>query len=405
MNKKSLEEQKNEKVTQMDKLLNDVKAEERAFTEDEQKLFDELKSQIEAINNTIKAFDESRELVSDDEKEEKKEEEEKMSEEKRALEIETRDIEDFAKLIRTNILNERAGETASGTSFSQGNNGVIVPTTIANKIIMTAHNMSPILEKATKYNTKGKLEIPVYGKGTDGADVTVDYASDFTELVEKAGKFTSVTLEDYLIGALAKIGNSLVNNTDIDLVNVVINIIAEYVKLFLEGQALNGSTDKIQGCKDIPASQTVETAVAKVISYDDLVKVKNKVIQSFRKGSIWVMNQDTQTVIETMKDANERPLFLPDPTGEFDGMVLGYPVYVSDNMDGIVEEKCPIIFGNFSGLALKTTKELEIQVLKEKYATQHATGIVAWLECDIKIEHLQKLSKLKIKKATAQQGQ
>ena len=32
MNKKSLEEQKNEKVTQMDKLLNDVKAEERAFT-------------------------------------------------------------------------------------------------------------------------------------------------------------------------------------------------------------------------------------------------------------------------------------------------------------------------------------------------------------------------------------
>ena len=53
MNKKSLEEQKNEKVTQMDKLLNDVKAEERAFTEDEQKLFDELKTQIEDIREQI----------------------------------------------------------------------------------------------------------------------------------------------------------------------------------------------------------------------------------------------------------------------------------------------------------------------------------------------------------------
>lgn len=396
MNIKKLNEDKNTKVTEMETLLNEVKAEERAFTEDEQKKFDELKSQIEAINKTLEAFEASRELVDDAEKEEEKQkEEEKMSEEERALELEQRDIENFAKYIRNEVLTENR---AGGSSFSQGNNGVIVPTTIANKIITTAFNMSPILEKATKYNTKGKLEIPVYGKdGND--DITVAYGQDFTELVEKAGKFTSVTLEDYLIGALAKIGNSLVNNTDIDLVNVVINIIAEYVKLFLEGEALNGTENKIAGCSEIPATQTVTTAVAGVISYDDLVKTKNKVIQSFRKGSIWVMNQDTQTVLETMKDGNERPMFLPDPTGEFDGMVLGYPVYVSDNMEGIAGGKSPIIFGNFSGLALKTTKELEIQVLREKYATQHATGVVAWLECDIKIEHLQKLSKLTIKSA------
>lgn len=395
MNKKSLEEQKNEKVTQMDKLLNDVKAEERAFTEDEQKLFDELKAQIEAINNTMKAFEDSRELVDDEKKEEdKKEEEENMDEEKRALEIEQRDIENFAKFIRDEVLNEERAET--GSQFTKGSNGTIVPTTIANKIIMTAYNMSPILDKATKYNTKGNLEIPVYG-ANNGTDITVSYNEDFQELVEKAGKFSSVTLTDYLIGALAKIGNSLVNNTDIDLVNVVINIIAEYVKLFLEGEVLNGTTGKITGCSDIPASQTVESEVAGVISYDDLVKVKNKVIQSFRKGSIWVMNQDTQTVIETMKDGNDRPIFVPDPTGEFDGMVLGYPVYVSDNKEGIAEGKSPITFGNFSGIALKTSKSLEIQVLREKYATQHATGVVAWLECDAKIEHLQKLSKLTIK--------
>ena len=100
-----------------------------------------------------------------------------------------------------------------------------------------------------------------------------------------------------------------------------------------------------------------------------------------------------------MKDANERPLFVPDQTGEFDGLVLGYPVYVSDAMVEIGAGTEPIVFGNFSGLALKSTKELEIQVLREKYATQHATGVVAWLQADIKIEHYQKLSKLKIKTA------
>lgn len=391
-NKKSLEEQKNEKLTQMDNLLNSVKAEERAFTEDEQKLFDELKTEIEAINKTMEAIEASRELVDEEKKEEKKEEE-NMEEEKRALEVEQRDVENFAKFIRDEVLNEeRTGES----QFSKGSNGVIIPTTIANKIIMTAHNMSPILEKATKYNTKGNLEIPVYG-ANDGEDITVSYGEDFTDLVEKAGKFSSITLKDYLIGALAKIGNSLINNTDVDLVNVVINIIAEYIKIFLEGEVLNGTSNKITGCSDIPAEQTVETEVAGVISYDDLVKTKNKVIQTFRKGSIWVMNQDTQNVLETMKDANDRPLFVPDPTGEFDGMVLGYPVYVSDKHEGIAEGKSPITFGNFSGIALKTSKDLEIQVLREKYATQHATGVVAWLECDAKVEHVQKLSKLTIK--------
>ena len=83
MNIKKLTEDKNSKTTEMQTLLDNVKAEERAFTEDEQKLFDKLKGEIEAINNTIKAFEDSRELVDEDEKEAKKEEEDKMTEEER----------------------------------------------------------------------------------------------------------------------------------------------------------------------------------------------------------------------------------------------------------------------------------------------------------------------------------
>lgn len=67
------------------------------------------------------------------------------------------------------------------------------------------------------------------------------------------------------------------------MVNVVINIIAEYVKLFLEGEVLNGTTGKITGCSGIPASQTVESEVAGVISYDDLVKVKIKLFNHSEK--------------------------------------------------------------------------------------------------------------------------
>lgn len=385
---KKLAEQKADKQKEMADLVETVKKEERAMTEEENKLFDELEKEITAINDTMEKINKSRNLVEDKDPENAPaSKEEDLENQQRALE--ERDLEAFGRYIRNEVLEERAGET----QFTKGANGVIIPTTIANKIIMTAVNVSPILEKCTTYNTKGKLSIPVYGADSSGNDITVDYAEDFTALTEKAGKFTSVDLESYLIGALAKIGNSLVNNTDIDLANIVINIIAEYVRIFLEGQILKGSDSKIQGCKGITKKVEVATPA---ITYDDLVKLKNSVIQAYRKGSIFVMNQDTETAIELIKDGNDNPIFTPDPTGEFNGKILGYPVYVSDNMDGIEAGKRPIIFGNFSGVALKKSKDLEIQVLRELYATQHATGIVAWLECDAKIEHLQKLAALDV---------
>ena len=49
-----------------------------------------------------------------------------------------------------------------------------------------------------------------------------------------------------------------------------------------------------------------------------------------------------------------------------------------------------------SGLATKFVEELELEVLREKYADQHAIGVVAWMEFDAK-EDAQKILKLTCK--------
>lgn len=382
---KKYEELKNEKQTEMTDLVEKVKSEERAMTEEENSAFDELEKEIEAINLTIEKINKSRKLT----EENKKEGESEMKEEsKEKEEAEKRDLENFGKYIRNEVL-----EIRDESGFKKGDNGVIIPTTIANKIIITAYNESPILQQVNTYNTKGKLSIPVYGADDNGNDITVSYSEDFKNLTDKVGKFKSVDLESYLIGALAKIGNSLINNTDIDLANHVIRILGDYIRRFLEKELLIGTAGKIEGCSTIKNIQKVS---APVITYDDLVKLKNKVIQAFRKGAIFVMSQDTLTAIELIKDGDGRPVFNHDTNDEFNGKVLGYPVYVSDAMDALEQNKKPIIFGNFKGLALKKSKELEIQILRELYAPQHATGILAFLEADSKIENYQALAALKV---------
>ena len=368
MNRKALEEQRNDLIAECQDIINTAKAEKRSLTKAEADRFAENETKINNIKETIER------------------EEKEMNKNEQRTETEIRESKQFVDYVRGVI------ENRADANLTTGNNGAIIPTTIAKKIITTAYDMSSILKDATKYNTKGALAIPVYG--ADGsADITMAYAEEFTELESKVGKFTSVNLENFLAGALVKLSKSLIGNTDIDLENTVVNLVAEAVARFMEHECLIGTDGKVAGLRGV--TQKVVASSATAITAVDLVKLKNKVKKGFRKGAKWIMSNDTLTAIETLKDGDDRLIFHNDMSGEYDGYLLGYPVEVSDNMPEIASKADVIYFGNFSGLALKQRDDaLELNVLREKFATQHAIGINAWVEFDAKVENAQKIAKL-----------
>lgn len=369
MNIKALEERKVDLQTQMSTILGTAKAEKRSLTPEEETDFTNCENEINEINETIER------------------EEKKMNTNTNAeiREIEQRESKQFVDYIRGVIENRAEG------NFTTGDNGAVVPKTIAKKVIMKAYDMSSILQNATKYNTKGQLSIPVYNEGDDG--IAMAYHDEFVELESKSGNFASIDLTNFLAGALCRISKSLVSNTDIDLENTVVNIMAEAIARFQERELLKGTDNKVEGLRGVELQH--KCASASVITADDLIKLKNKVKKQFRKGAKWIMSNDTLTAIELLKDKNDRFIFREDVNGEFSGYILGYPVDVTDNMDDIGANKDVIFFGDFSGLALKQRADaLELQVLREKYATQHCIGVCAWLEFDAKVEHKQKIAKL-----------
>ncbi len=387
MNLKALTEQKAEKQNEMETLLNNVKAEERAFTEEENELFKKLESEIGLINETITAITKGRDLIEEptpEQKEEEKKEEEEMKEnEERALQEEKA----FESYIRGVILEERAD-----INLTKGDNGAVIPVTIAKKIIKQVYDICPILEKSTKYNIKGKLEIPYYSETSD-AKVNMAYATEFKSLESNVGKFTSIELTGHLAGALAKISKSLVNNSDFNIVNEVINIMSESIALFVENELINGTEGKVTGLdKGVKLIVTAESANA--ITADEVIKTKRKVKQKFQKNAVWLMSPETLTAISLLKDANDRYLLQDDITSDFGYTLLGKPVYETDNMKDIGAGNTAIFYGDLSGLATKFTEEVEMEVLREKYADQHAIGVVAWMEFDAKVEDAQKISKL-----------
>ena len=387
MNLKTLTEQRADKQNEMETLLNKVEGEQRAFTDEENELFTQLETDIQNITNTIENIKKGRELTkepTEEEAEEKKEEEEEVKEnEERALQEEKA----FEKFIRGVIAEERAD-----VNLTKGDNGAVIPTSIAKKIIKQVYDISPILEKSTKYNVKGNLEIPYYSE-TQNSKVNMAYATEFVSLESNIGTFANIELTGYLAGALAKISKSLVNNSDFNIVQEVINIMAESIAVFVEKELIHGTTNKVAGLK-AGVTLSVTTASATEITADELIKTKRKVKQRFQKNAIWIMSPETLTAISLLKDENGRYLLQDDITSDFGYTLLGKPVYESDNMDEIGSQKTPIYYGDMSGLATKFVEELEIEVLREKYADQHAVGVVAWMEFDAKVEDAQKISKL-----------
>ena len=382
MNLKFLMEKRNELTENMKGIVEVAKAENRIITEDETKKFNDLEKEIAEVDNMIEKMKKVEDLTLIKADDEKVEVENKVNQE----EIERKA---FLNYIRNEISNRISNQDAN---LEAGANGAIVPKTIAKKIITKVYDMSSVLKDATKYDTKGKISIPIYGANGSN-DITVEYATEFGNLESKIGKFTSVDLDGFLATALAKLSNSLINNTDIDLENKIIELMSEAIALFMEREILKGTAGKVEGLSTL--SNKVTTATPTAITAEELIKTKNKVKKKNRKNAKWIVSNDTLTYIESLKDSDGRFLFRDDMNGEFNGYLLGYPVEVSDNMDEIATGKTVAYFGDFSGVALKQkSNDIEINVLREIFATQHATGINAWIEFDAKVEDYNKIVKL-----------
>lgn len=375
MNLKGLIEKRNELLEERDGIVGKAEAETRAFEETELTRMEEIKNEVGLIDKSIVALEETQKL-----------EKRGLPKQDSVEEAETRAFENY---IRGQIAETREGEQ----NVTMGNNGAVIPTTIANRIIKEVKDICPILARSTMYNVKGTLKIPVWGKANSTHDITVGYQAEFTELTADSGKFTSVDLSGYLAGALSLIGKSVINNAQIDVVSFIVSEMASKIAIFIEGQLLNGTgSSAAQGIT--ATTNTLTTAAATAITADELIDLQAKVKQAYQANACWIMNSSTFTAVKKLKDNNNRYLLQDDITGEFPYRLLGKPVFLSDNMDSIGASKKTIVYGDLSALSVNFRQNIEIQLLQEKYATQHAVGVCAWFEFDSKVTDNQKVAVL-----------
>lgn len=375
---KKLLEARAKALEEMKQIQETATTEERAYSEDEQKRFTELEKQINDIDATIAAEERAANIsVIDSVKTEAQPPQEILEE--RA----------FEAYVMGRTAELRAGEQ----NITMGNNGAIIPVTIANRIIKKVTDICPILAGAVRYNVKGTLKVPVWTNANTTHNIKVGYQQEFTELTADAGKFVSVDLSGFLAGALVLIGKSVENNGSFSVVNFIINQMAEEIAIFIEKELLTGTgTNAAEGA--LNTTNALTAASASAITADELIELQSKVKQAFQTNACWTMNSKTFTAIKKLKDNEGRYLLQNDVSNGFPYRLLGKPVYISDNMPEIAAGAKTILYGEYSGLSVNFRENIQINVLREKYETMHAIGVVAWFEFDSRITDAQKLAVL-----------
>ena len=383
---KSLTEKRAGLVADMQTILDTSKAEIRAFTEDEDTKFQDIEKQIKDIDSTLAAEKRAISILAVQEKPNTVAgvaETDKSKAEVRA----------FMDYVNSQCGGKVSPEYRAGEqNVTMSNNGAVIPTTIAQMIISTVKEMCPIFAKATMFAVKGTLKIPVWGSANTTHNIAVGYQAEFTDITADTGKFTSVDLTGYLAGALTLIGKSVINNSEIDVLGFIVAEMSKQITLFLEKEMLIGTSTKATGALATTTNVTLTSATN--ITADDLITLQSKVVTPYQANACWTMSPATFTAIRKLKDSTGQYLLqtAPNIAGGFPFMLLGKPVYISDNMPAVAASAKPILYGDYSGLAVNMRQQIEMQVLNEKYATQHAVGLVAWFEFDSNVIDHQKLA-------------
>lgn len=381
MNLKALAEQRAAFLAEMEAISETAKAETRAYSEEELARAEELEAQIRAIDATYKA-EEARAVLAASPKAVPVDGEvvpsDKTEAEERA----------FAQYIVDSKAEFRAGE------LTMSANGAVIPTSIVNKIISKVKEISPLYAMATKYNIGGTITIPYYDESTSA--ITMGYVEEFTELESHVGQFKSIELKGYLAGTLSVLSFSLINNSQFDVIGYIVNKMAEAIANWVEKELLRGTSQKITGLSNISAAMTVTAASQTAITADEIMELQDKVIDAFQNGACFIMNRETRSAIRKLKDSDGNYLLNRDVSAKWGYTLFGKDVYTTDNADTMAAGKTVIYYGDFSGLAVKLSEDASINVLREKYATQHAVGVYAYMELDSKIENAQKIACLKM---------
>lgn len=386
-NLKALLEKRNSLVEEMSNIVETAETEERALEDAQISRLDEIKLDVNALDETIKRVKEIRSMTG--KQENKGDLDLEKEKELMVQDNEEKEIRGFEQFLRGRHGEERrALEEATTTTLANdtegvpGNGGVTVPTAVYNTIIEKLSETSPVFDAVRKFTSvTGNLKIA-------REDVLHDegFIGETLDANKIRPTLKTVTLNQKRVGAATQLTNQLINDSGIDIVGYTNGLLSRSVMRAIERGILVGPKDPetadqsfrpIIGDADV---KNVELA-GEGPTVEELLDIYSTLNPGYLDGSLFIMSRRVFNHILKLKDGDGTYLVFRDIVNGKPGYSLfGVPIYVTSVLTKQADKK-EIIFGNLSqayGMLIK--KNMNMIVVTADTTQALAGGRLAVLD-------------------------
>ncbi len=259
--------------------------------------------------------------------------------------------------------------------------GVLVSPQLNEKIIATIKNNSPMRRVCKTITVTGNIAEFIVDPYFSGAG----WAAETDARVESlTSSFQKVSIPVHEIYALPKASQRILDDSAFNIEEWIAERVAEkFVSLENEAFTKGDGISKPSGIllKTVVASDTwtwnkigiAKTGVADNFAptspIDCLLDLIYALKSGYRQNAVFMMNSKTLTKIRKFKDVNGRYLINEDNMSNNELMLFGYPIILNEDMDDVLANKLPILFGDFSrGYVI--VDSYDIRILRDPYSAK-----------------------------------
>ncbi|KAB2397476.1 MULTISPECIES: phage major capsid protein [Bacillus cereus group] len=299
--------------------------ETRGLTEEHE--YEQLKSQIQDIDIQLKKID--------------------KKEVRNMIEVEVltpNDVEEEKRGFEAFLKGHYNSEEYRAISTNSAPGQLLVPTTISDMIVQKIQEEAPLFAMVNVIQTSGNIEIlreTALGDAYWTAEMESLTPSDFA--MEK------IQLQQKRLASGIQFSQQLVNDSAFDVVSYAVSLLGRRLGLALEKAVLvgTGGTTQMKGVLNevLPVASVVETSAVGAINTDDILEAYSSMKAVFVKGSVFIMNRKTFSVVSKLKNANN-DYYLVDFKDEVGYTMLGLPIHISDSMPDVALGAKPIVLMN-----------------------------------------------------------
>ncbi|RZS47494.1 phage major capsid protein [Sphaerotilus mobilis] len=268
---------------------------------------------------------------------------------------------------------------AAMSTTTPGEGGYLVAPAVAQQFVDTMKGYGWMRQVATPISTENGAALSY--PGTDGTAEVGEALAQNASSTSLDMTFFGRSLNAHKVGSkVFTVPIELVQDAAFDIVSYVMARARARIGRVqnLQFTTGNGTTEPTGLVTAAAVGKTGTTGQTLTVTYDDLVDL----VDSVDEGSLempdassdnpaamapgWMFNQTTRKVIRKLKDSNGRPLWLPTyedrsrDVGRHHGYLLGYPVYINNDMPSPGASAKSIAFGNLSSYVVRDVAEVEL---------------------------------------------